>query len=142
MTLIFVNWCCKARIPNQSLRSETMNFSIAYLSPDVTQNLFPRENIFKPLTNPLDTKRNLNTHKTSSVLLRYVRFKFYVQFKFWNAPKVAMKFSKNSLLETCPNTEFFLVFIFLYLDWIRRLDSVLIQKNTDQKKLRICTLFT
>ena len=33
---------------------------------------------------------------------------------------------------TCPNTEFFLVRIFLY--------SVRIQENTDQKKLRIWTL--
>ena len=36
--------------------------------------------------------------------------------------------------EKCPKTEFFLVSIFLY--------SVRIQKNTDQKKLRIWTLFT
>ena len=34
----------------------------------------------------------------------------------------------------CPNTEFFLVRIFLYSDWI--------QENTDQKQLRIWTLFT
>ena len=34
----------------------------------------------------------------------------------------------------CPNTELFLVPIFLYLDWI--------QGNTDQKKLRIWTFFT
>ena len=45
-----------------------------------------------------------------------------------------------SLREKCPNTEFFLVRIFLY--------SVQIQENTDQDKLRICkefciwTLFT
>ena len=39
-----------------------------------------------------------------------------------------------SLREKCPNTELFLVRIFLYLDWI--------QKNTDQKLLRIWTLFT
>ena len=41
---------------------------------------------------------------------------------------------KWSLREKCPNTEFFLVSIFLY--------SVRIQENTDQKKLRIWTLFT
>ena len=40
----------------------------------------------------------------------------------------------NSLRERCPNTEFFLVSIFLY--------SVRIQENIDQKKLRIWTLFT
>ena len=38
------------------------------------------------------------------------------------------------LREKCPNTEFFLVRIFLY--------SVRMQENTDQKKLRIWTLFT
>ena len=38
----------------------------------------------------------------------------------------------------CPNTEFFLVCIFLYLD----LYSVKIQKNKDQKKFHIWTLFT
>ena len=37
------------------------------------------------------------------------------------------------LSENCPNTEFFLTRIFLY--------SVPIQENTDQKKLRIWTLF-
>ena len=41
---------------------------------------------------------------------------------------------KRSLREKCPNTEFFLVRIFLY--------SVRIQENTHQKKLRIWTLFT
>ena len=38
------------------------------------------------------------------------------------------------LREKCANTEFFLVRIFLYSDWI--------QKYKDQKKLRIWTLFT
>ena len=38
------------------------------------------------------------------------------------------------LRENWPNTELFLVCIFLYSDWI--------QENTDQKKLRISTLFT
>ena len=40
----------------------------------------------------------------------------------------------SSLRENLPNTEFFLVLFFLY--------SVRVQKNTDQKKLRIRTLFT
>ena len=39
-----------------------------------------------------------------------------------------------SVREKCPHTEFFLVPIFLY--------SVRIQENTNQKKLRIWTLFT
>ena len=40
----------------------------------------------------------------------------------------------HSLREKCPNTELFLVRIFLYSDWI--------QENTDQKKLRIWILLT
>ena len=40
----------------------------------------------------------------------------------------------RTLREKCPNTEFFQVRIFLY--------SVQRQENTDQKKLRIWTLFT
>ena len=43
-------------------------------------------------------------------------------------------FVKIALGEKYPNTKFFLVCIFLYSDWI--------QENTDQKKLRIRTLFT
>ena len=39
-----------------------------------------------------------------------------------------------TLREKCPNTEFFLVRIFLY--------SIGMQESTDQKKLRIWTLFT
>ena len=52
-----------------------------------------------------------------------------------------------SLREKCPNKEIFLVRVFLYLieygNLIRKsLYSVRIQENTDQKKLRIWTLFT
>ena len=39
-----------------------------------------------------------------------------------------------TLREKCPNTELLLVCTFLYSDWI--------QENTDQKKLRIWTLFS
>ena len=39
-----------------------------------------------------------------------------------------------SLREKCPNPELFLVRIFQYSDWK--------QENTDQKQLRIWTLFT
>ena len=39
----------------------------------------------------------------------------------------------KALREKCPSTEFFLVRIFLYSDWI--------QENTDQKKLHIWALF-
>ena len=41
-----------------------------------------------------------------------------------------------SLCEKCPNTEFFLLRIFTYSDWIRR-DTELFSSNADQKKLRI-----
>ena len=44
------------------------------------------------------------------------------------------------LREKCPNTEFFLVCIFTYL--LRKFPySIRIWENTDQKKLRIWTLF-
>ena len=51
------------------------------------------------------------------------------------------------LREKCSNTEFFLVWIFPNLDWIREIRSispysVQMQENTDQQKLRIWTLFT
>ena len=45
-----------------------------------------------------------------------------------------------TLHEKCLNTEFFQVRIFLYLDWIQRF-TVQTQETTDQKKLRIWTLF-
>ena len=48
--------------------------------------------------------------------------------------KVVMFLPKRTLREKCPNTEFFLVRIFPYFDRIRG--------NTDQKNLRIWTLFT
>ena len=48
------------------------------------------------------------------------------------------------LREKCANTEFFLVCIFPYLDWIRSKSpySVWMRENKDQKKPRIWTLFT
>ena len=42
--------------------------------------------------------------------------------------------NKLTMHEKCPNTEFFLVCIFLYSDWI--------QENTDQRKLRLWIFFT
>ena len=49
-----------------------------------------------------------------------------------------LNLSENQLIcalrKKCPSTAFFLVRVFLYSDWI--------QENTDQKKLRIYTLFT
>ena len=49
------------------------------------------------------------------------------------------------LLEKCPNTEFFPVRIFPHSDRIRRDNcpySARMWENTDQKELRIWTLFT
>ena len=49
-----------------------------------------------------------------------------------------------TLCEKCPNTQFFLVRILPYSDWIRRFTGygkIRIRGNTDQKKLRIWTLF-
>ena len=64
-------------------------------------------------------------------------------------------FGEIALREKCLNTEFFLVCIFLYLteygDLLTKSSNTLkqfvgksqrIQENTDQKKLRILTLFT
>ena len=45
-----------------------------------------------------------------------------------------MEYKDKTLREKCPNTELFLVRIFLYSDWK--------QENMDQKKLRIRTVFT
>ena len=56
-------------------------------------------------------------------------------------------FRNISLREKCPNTEFFLVRIFLYSDWIRKFMSkspysVQIQENMDQNTLRVCPSFS
>ena len=57
----------------------------------------------------------------------------------------------KALREKCPNTEFFLVSIFPYSDWIQTeygeilrisLYSVQMRENTDKKKLRNWILFT
>ena len=57
-----------------------------------------------------------------------------------------LSYLEFSLREKCPNTEFFLVRIFPYSDWIRGDSispySVRIHENTYQKKLRIWTLYT
>ena len=49
-------------------------------------------------------------------------------------PQLTSECKNLALREKCPNTEFFLLCIFLY--------SGLIQENTDQKNLLIWTLFT
>ena len=63
----------------------------------------------------------------------------------WNKSTSRKITEQLSLRENWPNTELFLVCIFLYSDWIRRDTispySVRIQENTDQKELCIWTLF-
>ena len=59
-----------------------------------------------------------------------------LKIKLISAIKSSLILPRTCLLfiQKCPNTELFLVRIFLYSDWI--------QKNTDQKHLRIWILFT
>ena len=71
--------------------------------------------------------------KTNLILLREAIKSFLMKFPTLTLP----------LHEKCPNTKFFLVRISPHLDWIRRdTYSVWMQENTDQKKLRIWTIFT
>ena len=60
---------------------------------------------------------------------------FSVKARFYNCEccNDAILLRYWTLRKKCPSTEFFLVRIFLYLDWIR--------ENTDQEKLRIRTFF-
>ena len=63
----------------------------------------------------------------------------FPNFKFGKWPTLVRTITKPSfkhlsLREKCPNTEFFLLRISLYSDWIRRSPySVRIRENTDQK---------
>ena len=60
---------------------------------------------------------------------------FTLQGFYWKAGNCATKLLKEqTLCKMCPNTEFFLVCISLYL--------VRMRENTDQKNLHIWTLFT
>ena len=78
------------------------------------QNLLFKECFIKIMSEKLH-----KLHKNSMILLKLA---------------IEDKYATKTLREKCPNTEFFLVRIFLYSDWI--------QENMDQKKLRIWTLFT
>ena len=59
---------------------------------------------------------------------------WYIHLLFWSGIGLNECKKDRSLREKCPNTEFFLVRIFLY--------SFRIQESMDQKNLRIWTLFT
>ena len=69
-----------------------------------------------------------------------------IQSFFWSVFSRIRTEYREILREKCPNTEFFLVCILPHSGRIRRdtisLYLVRIRKNTDQKKLRIWTLFT
>ena len=104
------------------------------------------------------SKWNINFSKTHLSLLPYLNLGWASISTTWNR--------YPTLREKCPNTEFFLVRIFPYSDWIRRDTeylsvfslspysvwireilrispySVWKRENTDQKKLRIWTPFT
>ena len=59
-----------------------------------------------------------------------------------NKIKMNGKFLSATPHGKCPNTEFFLVRIFLYLNWIFNPYSVRIQQNTGQKIVRVWVRFT
>ena len=82
-------------------------------------------------------KIRLNNQKFPGAFFEYIQ-------KYSTVPisKIHTTDLDSSLREKYPNTEFFLVHIFLYSDWIRRFTNTGIQENTDQKKLPISTLFT
>ena len=67
----------------------------------------------------------------------YEFFKFstlWSMYQYGNTWAMHLHYIWHTLHEKCPNPEFLLVRIAFYLDWI--------QENTDQKNLRIWTLFT
>ena len=87
----------------------------------------------------IDTNKNLaNTYVVLVSLLLTLNIChtfFSVSFIDLEQPSVCWKLHLQlPLRKKCPNMEFSLVRIFLYSDWTK--------ENTDQKKLRIWTLFT
>ena len=88
---------------------------------------------------------NLLSHLCSCNMPYFPRFSYFC-ISFHLRKGINDKNMKNPLREKCPNTGFFLVRVFPHSDWIRRdsisLYSVGMRRNTDQKKLRIWTLFT
>ena len=80
-------------------------------------------------------QRLFSTNLTCSILEYFFPTLFMITYHLQNVFFHSEKRNLTYLLsEKCPITEFFLVRIFLYSDWI--------QENTEQKKLCIWTLFT
>ena len=82
---------------------------------------------------------NMGHWRHSSIfIINFEQIPHFVQHFCWYFEQVNGRWESIqencSLREKYPITEFFLVRIFSYSDWIR--------ENTDQKKLRIWTLFT
>ena len=71
-----------------------------------------------------------------------VNYQSYLVMDSTKSFNVLKNYQKFPLREKFPKSEFFLVSIFLYLNWIWRFTphSVQIRKYMDQKKLRIWTL--
>ena len=77
-----------------------------------------------------------------TTLFQLMMIKFYRHYLIYEYNFTFLPFyMTHTLCKMCPNTEIFLICIFPHLDWIRRY-SVRMRENTDQKKLRIWTLFT
>ena len=55
--------------------------------------------------------------------------------RFCSSSQILRRISYQSLREKCPNTEFFLVRIFLYSDWIRRF-TVNLRIQSEHRKIR------
>ena len=72
-------------------------------------------------------------NSTISLTLYYALHLHYTHYGFVDYQNTRMR-GIWTLREKYPNTDFFLVHILLYSDWI--------QENTDQKKIRIWTLLT
>ena len=109
--------------------------------------------------NPLSDKYPHKQSPSEILIFKILVFSFcwfiknWMKFSFWKIRAYrndifslinAVQKTKT-LNEKYPNTEFFLLRIFPHSDWIRRDTissySVRIRENTDQKKLRIWTLF-
>ena len=107
-----------SRMTERSAEAVTLMVLILYQSEDVGATYFLLSNKHLPM-----------------VFLLFSRPWSTIQ----NIPYYSFAWSVT-LREKCPNTEFFLVRIFLHSDWIRKF--IQIQENTNQKKFRIWILFT
>ena len=83
----------------------------------------------------LSWEQGFDSRHKASIRKQRIRNKLHYRVSIADWALLSFKnFMPQTLPEKGPNTELFLVRIFPYLYWIR--------ENTDQKKLRIWTLFT